>query len=394
MPRARSRLSARFVQTVTVPGRYADGGGLYLLVDQAGNRRWLYRYTRNKRTRDMGLGPARDVSLARARELAEDARRATREGIDPIEVRPTAQRQAVTFREAAEAYIAAHAPGWRNPKHVAQWRTTLLEQAAAIGRLPVDKVDTEAVLMVLRPIWLATPETASRLRGRIERVLDAAKAAGDRSGENPARWRGHLDHLLPRSRPGRTHHAALPWPEAPALLIRLRALRSISAAALEWTILTAARTGETIGATWAEIDFEARVWTVPASRMKAGREHRVPLCRRCMAIAAGMRQMGSPYVFPGGRTGRPLSNMAMAETLKHLAPGITVHGFRSTFRDWAGDRTNMSREVIEAALAHRVGDATELAYRRQDALEKRRRLMDAWAAFLDAEAAAKIVRLG
>jgi len=389
--RARSRLSARLVQTVTKPGRYADGGGLYLVVDGTG-RRWVFRYTIAKRTRDMGLGPARDVSLAKARELADEARRLVLGRQDPLEVRR--QVQAVrTFRQVAEAYLEAREPTFRNPKHRDQWRMTLLELAAPIGAMPVDQVDTEAVMRVLRPIWIKTPETASRLRGRIERVLDAAKAAGERSGENPARWRGHLDHLLPRKAGPTRHHAAITWQEAPAFLVRLRDRRSISARALEWTILTAARTGETIGARWDEIDLDARVWTVPASRMKAGREHRVPLTRRCLAILAEMQAIGSPWVFPGARAGRPLSNMAMLEALRDLAPGVTVHGFRSTFRDWAGDRTQFAREVIEAALAHRVGDSTEQAYRRQDALEKRRRLMDAWSSFLADETGAKIVQM-
>lgn len=408
MARTRSRLSARFVQNIKTPGRHHDGGGLYLQVDDDANRRWVFRYTIDKRQRYMGLGSARDVSLARARELAEEARAAIRAGRDPLEIRGQKAEVARTrtFREVAERYIEDHSATWKNPKHADAWRLTLLEKAAAIGNRPIDAIDTEAVLEVLKPIWLELPETATRLRARIERVLDAAKAAGDRRGENPARWRGHLDHLLPRQKRRKRHHAALPWAEAPAFIAELRRRISISARALEWTILTAARTGETTGATWSEIDLEERIWTLPGERMKGGRDHRVPLSRRCMAILAEMRifaearaskeaPLPTLFVFPGAGPGEPLSNMAMAECLKEfeLPSPATVHGFRSTFRDWAGDRTRIDREVIEAALAHKFGDDTELAYRRSDALERRRRLMDSWAAFLDADTGAKVVRL-
>ena len=390
MARARFRLSALQVKGLKVPGRYADGGGLYLVID-ATSRRWVFRWAVAGRTRDMGLGGARDISLARARELAGEARDLVLRGQDPITARRLA-RSVPTFAEAAEAYVAAQAPRFRNAKHLAQWRTTLLVQAAAIGGLPVDQVDTDAVLKVLRPLWSATPETASRLRGRIERVLDAAKAAEHRTGENPARWRGHLDHLLPRQAAmSRGHHAAMTWQEAPAFMERLRARESVSARALEWTILTVARTGETIGARWEEIAGD--LWTVPAARMKRGREHRVPLPARCMEIAAEMRELGSPWVFPGGIPGEPLSNMAMLELLKGMVDDCTVHGFRSTFRDWAGDETGFPSDVIEAALAHQTGSKTERAYRRQDALDKRRRLLDAWAGLLAARPSARVVNI-
>lgn len=390
MARARSRLTARTVATVREPGRYADGGGLYLVVD-AVSRRWVFRYTIDKKTRDMGLGSARDVTLAEAREMADEARRLVQRREDPLEARRSTRRVR-TFRECAEAYLAAKERTFRNAKHRQQWHNTLLDLAASLGPMPVDKVATEHVLQVLSPIWTKTPETASRLRGRIERVLDAAKAAGERSGENPARWRGHLAHLLPQAPRSRRHHAALPVADAPAFLARLRQRDSVSARALEWTILTASRTSETLLARWSELQGD--VWVVPADRMKARREHRVPLTARCLDIADEMRRLDSAWLFPGEREGRPLSQMAMLMLLRDMAPGLTVHGFRSTFRDWAGDRTHFDREVIEAALAHRIGNRTEQAYRREDALDKRRRLMVAWAGFLDAGAdGARVVRL-
>jgi integrase len=379
------------VQTIKVPGRYADGGGLYLVVDPRG-RRWVYRYTIDGKTRDMGLGSARDVTLASAREAAEAARRQVGQRTDPVEARRQA-RSVRTFREVAEDYIASQEPGLRNAKHIAQWRYTLHDLAGPIGHMPIDRVDTDAVLSVLRPIWTTTPETASRLRGRIERVLASARARGERSGENPAQWRGHLDHLLPRhAATVRSHHAAMAYAEIPGFVQRLRSRPSVSAFALEWTIYTAARTGETIGARWAEIDREARVWTVPADRMKGAREHRVPLGERCLVLLDQVAEIGGPWLFPGSR-GKPISQMAMLMLLRDMAPGLTVHGFRSTFRDWAGDATNWPREVIEGALAHRVGDSTERAYRRQDALDKRRRLMDAWDGYLAGDGAGNVVRL-
>jgi integrase len=270
---------------------------------------------------------------------------------------------------------------------------TLTRYARPLRSLPVDRVDTEAVLKVLNPVWQAKPETASRLRGRIERVLDAAKAKGERQGENPARWRGHLDHLLPtRQRLTRGHHAAMPYPELPAFLIALRDREAVAALGLEFLILTAARSGEALGAKWAEIDLEAKTWTVPAERMKAARAHRVPLSARALEILETVKQLDNGgYLFPGQKKGRPMSGMAFEMLLRRMGEDVTPHGFRSSFRDWAGEVSTFPREIAEQALAHKVGDATELAYRRGDALERRRVMMDAWAAYCEAHPAGSTV---
>ena len=304
----------------------------------------------------------------------------------------------MTFGQAADALLAAKESEWRNDKHRAQWRMTLTEYAAPLAKMPVAEVDTEAVLLVLQPLWQKMPETASRLRGRIEKVLDAARAKGaiPRDRINPATWRGHLEHLLPkRSKLTRGHHAALPYADLPAFVAKLREREAVAARALEFTILTAARSGETMGACWSEIDLESKTWTVPAERMKAGRPHRVPLPERAIAILEEMAAVRTgELVFPGQRAGRPLSNMALEMILRRMgADGVTVHGFRSAFRDWAGDRTSYQREVIEAALAHVIGDRAEQAYRRSDALEKRRELMQAWAAYCEPDKPANVIAL-
>lgn len=387
--RALNLLSVRFVASAP-PGRHADGGGLYLQVRGRGElleRLWLFRYRRGgrggQREAALSLGPARDVPLAQARELAARCRAALAAGGDPRQALAKA-RGAATFGQVADAYVDAIAPGLRNAKHVAQWRMTLGEAyCKSLRKLPVDRVATEDVLAVLKPAWGRRPETAQRLRARIERVLDSATVQGLRSGDNPARWRGHLQLLLAAPRKlARGHHAALPHEELPAFIARLRALQSVSALALEFTILTVARTGETIGATWPEIDLAQRLWIVPAERMKATREHRVPLGDRALAILAEAGKLGGVHLFPGRASDRPLSNMAMAMCLKGLAPGVTVHGFRSTFRDWVGDATGFPETLAEAALAHVIGDKTERAYRRKDALERRRKLMAAWERYL------------
>ncbi len=332
----------------------------------------------NKRS-ELGLGSAVDVSLAEAREIAANMTAAIRRGEDPRAARPP--RKLVTFGDAADAYIEAMQPGWRNPKHVAQWRMTLGDAyCKTLRSRAVDEVGVTDVLAVLTPIWHTVPETASRLRGRIEAVLDAAAARGERTGYNPARWKGHLAKLLPpRQKLSRGHHAAMPWPDVPAFLTQLRRRPAISAMALEFTILTAARTGEVIGAEWTEIAGD--VWTVPASRMKSKRGHRVPLGTRCLSILATLRPMGGRYIFPGQRPGSHLSNMAMLELVKPLR--ITVHGFRSSFRDWAAETTNVPAEVVEMALAHTIANKVEAAYRRGDMLERRRELMLAWETFCD-----------
>ena len=384
-----NKLSARRVASAVQPGRYGDGGGLYLVVATDGSRKWVLRFAWKGKQRDMGLGALRDVSLAEVRAAAAVAREHVRSGRDPILERARARVVATgvpTFGEMAEQLIESIETGFRNEKHRYQWRQTLTEYAKPLRAKPVDAIVTEDVLECLTPIWQSKAETAARLRGRIERVLDAARAKGYRTAENPARWRGHLESLLPkRQRLTRGHHAALPFSEVPDFLARVRDMEGYGARALEFLILTATRTGEVIGTRWDEIDFSEKVWTVPASRMKAGREHRVPLAARALQILNDMVAVRtSDFVFPGFRRDRSLSNMAMRMTARRAGITQTVHGFRSAFRDWAGERTNFPREIAEAALAHVVGDATERAYRRGDALEKRRALMEAWAAFCEA----------
>ena len=400
MPRiVENKLTARKLAT-RQPGTFADGGGLYLIVGKPApatgtqSRSWFFRYVTAGRAREMGLGPVRDVTLAEARELAADLRRQRRAGIDPADARQAervkvkVERAAsVTFEHAAERYIAENAPGWKNAKHGAQWRNTLATYAYPyMGTLPVAAVDVEHVLAALRPIWASKSETAGRVRGRIETVLAYAKANRWRTGDNPATWRGHLDAILPSkaSVAAVEHHAALPYADLPAFLVNLRAAPGIAARALEFTILNASRTGEIIGATWAEIDREGAGWLVPAARMKSKRDHRVPLGARSLAILDEMVGAGpNGFVFPGGKTGKSLSNMAMDMTLRRLGLDVTVHGFRSTFRDWAADQTAFPREVAEACLAHVLRDATEAAYRRSDLFGKRRELMAAWAGFCE-----------
>ncbi len=406
MARNLHKLTARAAAAIDKPGRHSDGGGLYLNVSKDGRRRWVFLYRWGGKLKEMGLGSARDVTLASARQLAADARKTVATGTDPISARRARQVEAIeaagtpTFGTFADDLIDKIEGGFRNEKHRAQWRTTLGEAyCKTIRKKPVDEIDTADVLSVLQPIWLTKSETASRIRGRIERVLDAAKAAGHRTGENPARFRGHLDHLLPkRPKLTRGHHAALPYAEAAAFFARLTGERdSVSSRALAFTILTAARSGETMGARWREFDLTANVWTVPGERMKAGREHRVPLTAEALAVLAEVaalapegRERADAFVFPGARKGKPLSVMAMTMSLRDLdASAFTVHGFRSTFRDWAGEETDHAREVIEAALSHTVGDQVERAYRRGDALEKRRALMADWGRFLASTKAVK-----
>lgn len=381
-------------------GMYADGGGLYLRVTPEGARNWVLRYMLNRKPRWMGLGPLALYGLQEARAKALDARRKRHEGIDPIEARRAERARqrldaakAITFKPCAESYIASHRAGWRNEKHAAQWGATLAAYAyPTIGGLPVQGVDTGLVLKVLEPIWTAKPETASRLRGRLESILDFAKARGYRDGENPARWRGHLDKLLPPRSKVRAieHHAALPYSELSAFLTALRAQEGIAANALEFLILTAARTGEVIGARWNEIDFLDKTWTVPAARMKARREHRVPLSPRALSILTEMQATregddDNAFVFPGRKAGTPLSNMAFLMLLRRMARAdLTAHGFRATFKTWASERTSFQNEIVEASLAHVIGGKVEQAYMRGDLFEKRRRLMQQWATYCTA----------
>jgi integrase len=384
MARQLHTLSARTVATLTKPGRHSDGGGLYLNITASGARSWVFMWKVDGKRREMGLGALRDIPLAKARERATEVRQKLADGLDPIAARDN-KPQVMTFGEAADALIESMSSSWRNEKHRAQWKMTLTAYCEPLRAKAVTEIGTEDVLKVLQPLWTTKPETASRLRGRMERVFDFARARGQGAGENPARWRGHLDAVLPkRARLTRGHHKAISFDEVPTFLIALRERDGIAARALEFAILTAARSGEVFGASWGELDLEARVWTVPAARMKAGRVHRVPLSARAIEILREMEQKRlSELVFPGTKPGRPLSVMALEMVLQRMKADVTVHGFRSAFRDWAGERTHFPREVAEAALAHLVGDAVERAYRRGDALEKRRKLMDAWAGFLE-----------
>lgn len=380
MARLTNRLTARGVETAK-PGRHLDGGGLYLSVSPGGSRSWVFVYRFGGKRPEMGLGPYPTVTLAAAREKAAEVRRKLADGLDPLASRHIAPR-GQSFGSFAAAWLDTVEGQWRNAKHRAQWRSTLTTHCAGIWSKPIRAVDTADVLACLRPIWTKTPETAGRVRSRIETVLSAAKAQGLRTGDNPARWRDHLDHLLPdRPRLARGHHRAVPYQEASSVFAALRARHSVSSYALQWTILTAARTSETLGMHWDEIQGD--VWTVSASRMKANRPHRVPLAPACMDLLDLVRPLsaGVGFVFRAP-SGSALSNMAMDKMHRLMGLDATVHGWRSTFRDWAGDATTHPREVIEAALAHVIGDRTEAAYRRGDALERRRALMVEWAGFL------------
>jgi len=387
--RAVGLLNARKVETLTEPGRHADGGNLYLSISTNGGKRWVFLFTLNGKRREMGLGSGAkgQVSLASARTKASDARRLLDEGLDPLEVKRTGQipeRTIPTFGKFADQYLAAHRSKFRNPKHIAQWEMTLKTYCKPIRSMPIDQVDTGAVLSVLEPIWERIPETASRLRGRIENIMDAAKAKGYVTGENPARWRGHLKTLLPeRQKLKRGHHAALSYDDLPAFMVELRSRASMAALALELCILTATRTSEVLNATWNEFDTDKAVWIIPKQRMKAGIAHRIPLSGRAVEILKSlMRLSHNEHVFPGNAKGKPLSNMAMAMQLRRMKRSdITVHGFRSTFRDWAAEQTSFPHETCEHALAHRISDKAEAAYRRGDQFEKRRELMETWAEF-------------
>ncbi len=403
MARTVGKLTALKVTRLVEPGMYADGAGLYLQVTGGGAKSWLYRFSLHGRAREMGLGSLAAVSLLDARTAAGECRRLCQEGVDPIEARKAQYARArldaakaLTFSQAATQYIEANSPAWRNAKHAAQWESTLKRYVTPVfGSLAVQQIDVALVLKVLEPIWSKKTETAGRVRGRIETVLDWAAARGFRSGENPARWRGHLDKLLPKPSKLRAvkHHAALPYDGIPAFMAALSVQPGTAARALEFVILTAARTAEGIGASWPEVSSSDAIWTIAGERMKAGKEHRVPLSNRAAGLLKRMEtapDASETYVFAGGKSGRPLSNMAMAELLKRMGhDDITVHGFRSTFRDWAAERTNFPNEVVEMALAHAVGDKTEAAYRRGDLFEKRRRLMAEWGKYCSAPATAK-----
>lgn len=402
MARAINLLSARFVDTTKQEGRHSDGGGLYLMVRKRGTateKLWLFRYKRGARgaakEAALSLGPVRDVTLAEARVKAGRCRKALEQGQDPkAELAKDNAPDIPTFGAIADQLIADVGQGFRNEKTLANWKLTLGEKyCAKLRKKRVDQATVADVLEALKPVWLEKPETARRMRERLERVFDVAEAAGHRDGKNPARWRGNLKQMLPLQPAGKNHHRALPYGHMPVFMPKLRNLDSVSALALEWTILTVARTAEAIGAPRAEIDRKTKVWTIPAHRMKENREHRVPLTDRCLEIFDEMETYSKIWLFPARDPRKPMSGMAMAQCLKRLEVDATVHGFRSTFRDWAGDCTNFPREIVEAAMSHLVGDEAERAYRRSDALERRRKLMDAWADYCAGKVAGNVVAM-
>ena len=392
MARKTNRLTAIEVAKLDKPGYYCDGAGLYLQVSKSGSKSWIMRYTLDGKPCEMGLGSFVTFTLAEARQRATAQRKLLADGIDPLATkhgdllaRRMADANIITFDKAATAFIEANSPAWRNAKHGDQWRNTLATYASpVIGALPVSKIETAHVLRILTPIWSTKTETATRVRGRIEKILDWAKVQGDRRGDNPAAWRGHLSEALPT--PSKVadagHHAALPWIEVGAFMVALRAAQGAGARAMELIILTATRTSEVLNAKWAEFDLDAALWTIPKERMKGFREHRVPLSAAALAVLekAKTESTGGEFVFMGRKAGA-LSNMTCLQTLKRMGRGdLTVHGFRSTFRDWVSESTSYPRDVAEMALAHAIEDKSEAAYRRGDLIEKRRALMADWAA--------------
>lgn len=417
MGRKVGRLSALEVKHKAEPGYFPDGAGLYLQVSSSGSKSWVFRFQLNGRRREMGLGATHTVLLTKAREKAREARELLLDGIDPIEAQrakkaanAAAEAASVTFDEAAEKFIAAKQAGWKNEKHAAQWKATLtLYASPVIGKLSVQAVELSHVMKILEPIWNDKPVTAQRVRGRIESVLDWCRVRGFRKGDNPARWRGHLDKLLAKPTDIRPvqHFTALPYKELPAFWQALREEKGNGALALQFAILTAARSGEVRGAIWAEIDEAEATWTIPASRMKAKREHKIPLSAEALAVLQAVRdsnpRMASEsdderFVFPSAKRGAPLSDMTLSAVLRRMERGdLTVHGFRSTFRDWASEQTSFPPHVAEQALAHTIQNKAEAAYRRGDLFEKRRRLMAAWASFATTPPEAKgenIVSIG
>ena len=400
MARGINKLTVRNVATLTKAGRHADGGNLYLQIAQSGTRQWTFFYQLSGKQREMGLGSAGPggMTLAEAREKAIEARRLLAQGIDPIDtrngVKATAKVAGVRFGKFADEYIKSHKSEWSNAKHADQWAMTLGDAYCALIRpKPIGVIGTEDVLAVLEPVWQSVPETARRVRMRLEKVLDAARVRGLRTGENPARWKGHLDHLLPKhGRATRSHHAAMPWAEVPDFLRVLEAREGTATLAFQFLILTACRTGEVLGARWPEFDLEKATWIIPAERMKARREHRVPLSKAALKVIKQAQGKHGEYVFPGPSDAGPLSNMALLMLLRRLKRvGVTAHGMRSAFRDWSAECTNFPSEVCEMALAHVVENATEAAYRRGDLFEKRRLLMDEWSIFCQPRTGAKVV---
>jgi integrase len=384
-----NKLSPLLVKRLAQPGYHSDGQGLYLCVSPSGAKSWRIIYTRQGKRVELGIGPARVVSLGEAREKAAEAQRLLARGIDPkrewaVSKEPEVDR---TFGAVALDLIQSRKPGWKSTKHGKQWQSTLQTYAARIWAKDVADVSADDLLQILRPIWSTKEETAHRVRGRIEAVLDAAKVRGLRGGENAARWKGHLELLLPKRKAGpKRHQPAMHFDEVPAFMARLKQVDGLSARALELTILTACRTSEVLHARWSEFDVDAAVWTIPKERMKAGKPHRVPLSDAVLALLNQLPRQNE-FLFPGARPDKPLSNMSMQMCLRRMQLGhYTVHGFRSSFRDWCGEMTSFPREIAEQALAHAVGNEVERAYRRGDALEKRRELMEAWVGFLSTAA--------
>jgi len=393
MSRTLNKLNARKVVTIKTPGYHSDGGGLYLQVSQTLSKSWIFKFVRDKKATEIGLGSFSDISLEAAREQASEYRKLLKQGQNPLAEKRKIERElqlsvakSMTFADCANAYIEINRHGWKNTKHAQQWSNTLTQYAyPTLGKLPVTEVDTALVIKCLEGIWTLKNETASRLRGRIETVLDWATVSKYREGENPARWRGHLDKILPKPSKVQNveHHAALPYTDITEFIVKLRSQQGIAARCLEFTILTAARTNESIGATWDEIDVINQTWTIPVERMKANKPHRVPLSSRAMVIVQELSLLKTnEFVFPGLKRG--LSNMAMLQLLKRMdLPELTVHGFRSSFRDWAAETTHYPNEVVEMALAHTIKNQAEAAYRRGDLMEKRSQLMADWAKYCE-----------
>ena len=400
------RLTALSIARAKTPGYFSDSGGLYLQVARAGSRSWIFRYSLAGKRREMGLGPYPAISLAEARDRAREARSLAKGGRDPIEAR-NAQRahqrleeaRSITWDQAVEQFLDAHERTWRNAKHRQQWRNTLTGYASPfIGNVSVASIGTPEVTKVLDTIWHEKPETASRVRGRIERVLDWAKVRGYREGDNPARWRGHLDKVFPKKSKIRRveHHPAVAIDDAPAIYARLSEATGMAALALRFAILTAGRAGEILGAHWSEIDLREAIWTIPSARMKAGNAHRVTLSREALAVLKVAARYGvNDRVFPSSRRGLPISSNSLINALQAAGGGNgTVHGLRSTFRDWCSERTPVSREVSEMALAHTIGNHVEAAYRRGELLKKRMALMEHWSQFLLTPQGSNVLPMG
>ncbi len=403
MAKTISKLTARGIAAITEPGIYSDGLNLFLTVGGSGSKSWIFRYRFAGKQREMGIGSATSVSLAKARELAAKHREQIEQDIDPLEARQDGRRASAearrkqsaipTFDEAAKLYIAAHRHEWKNAKHAGQWQATLDTYVSPVfGSMPVDRVDTAQVLKALSDIWQTKTETATRVRGRIESILDWARVAGYRTAENPARWKGHLEHSLaaPTKTKAVVNHPALPYQQIGDFMADLKSRDGIAALALQFAILCASRSGEVRLATWSEIDLESRTWTIPAGRMKAGREHRVPLSDAAIQVLRQVPRIeGCEFIFPGAKN-KPLSDMTLTAVLRRMKRDeITVHGFRSTFRDWSAEATAFDRQTAEHALAHQLPDKVEAAYLRGDLLEKRALLMQSWADYCAAPSAPK-----